>query len=763
MSKGKFSKSSGRDPGRDFRSPWSQDMDQTTELPDLSQPSSASADAGPIEDRDTDYKAIRETLSSMPEADFHNLTDEELAELAWLEDIPEFSHLELPRNPVTPAEVPQQTPAPESPFQESSEDQQIEEAFQQVVEKERGKVPKEGPSAFSQFLQAKKKSLIVTGCILLALVILGSALGILVPLVTDPYNRQILSGVTVAGVDLGGLSKADAEKKVEAQVLPVLAENDMVLTLPIKTVTLSAKDADIQLDVKGAVKAAYRYGRTGSKGQRDKDYRNSLTQTHAVDLVPYLRMNDSYVQGQLKTYTLENQSVFSPSSYALEGEQPPLIIEDFNENNTCQTLLLNLGTPDSEVHYETVKPQILAAYGKLSFALTITPEQTGALPEPLDLQKIQAEISLEPVDATMDPETFEVISGSYGYTFDLNAAQALLDEAHYGDTVRVPMEYVAPEVTDEDVLFADVLSEVETPHGKNENRNTNLRLACEAINGLILYPGDEFSYNETLGQRTEEKGYKPAPAYSGNRLIDSFGGGICQVSSTLYYSCLLADMEITDRINHGVLPTYIDPGMDATVSWGGPDYKFRNSSNFPIKILAETTEDKVIVKIMGTDDRDYYVKMEYSDSVTKAGTISQECAPGTCTDGAVLEGGHDGHFVKTYRCKYDKVTHELISREPEANSNYPAKPAVVASVPSAEPPAPVEPETPEPQDPEQPPAPPETEGSGQSGGGEPGGNSGGDSGSGEVPLPPVPDPVVPPENGTPPDENNAQPEPPADT
>ena len=110
--------------------------------------------------------------------------------------------------------------------------------------------------------------------------------------------------------------------------------------------------------------------------------------------------------------------------------------------------------------------------------------------------------------------------------------------------------------------------------GGTAARVSNVKLASAAFDGTVLNSGDLFSYNETVGQRTEAKGYKAAPAYVQGETVDEIGGGVCQPSSTLYYACLLANMEITERYAHRYIPAYITRGMDATVSWGGPDYKF---------------------------------------------------------------------------------------------------------------------------------------------------------------------------------------------
>ena len=251
------------------------------------------------------------------------------------------------------------------------------------------------------------------------------------------------------------------------------------------------------------------------------------------------------------------------------------------------------------------------------------------------------------MDDTLDMEKYEVIYGSYGYQFDTEAAQKLIQTADDGEEISIPMEFINPGISGDQVYFRDVLAYCETPHTTDENRNNNLRLACASIDGMILQPGDTFSYNETLGPRTKERGYLRAGAYSGWELVLSYGGGICQVSSTLYCATLYADLETVSRVNHGSRVGYMPAGLDATVSWYGPDFQFRNNTHFPVKIAAEVSDGHVKVTILGTDEKDYYIEMETEEA-----------------------WGSTVLYTKTYKCKYDKETGELISRELENRSNY---------------------------------------------------------------------------------------------
>ena len=187
----------------------------------------------------------------------------------------------------------------------------------------------------------------------------------------------------------------------------------------------------------------------------------------------------------------------------------------------------------------------------------------------------------------------------------------------------------------------------------NADRTTNLRLATNKINGYILRPGQEFSYNRVVGKRTIDAGYRAAPIYSGGKVVDDIGGGICQVSSTLYNAALLSDLQITSRSNHSFITSYADPGRDATVFYGAIDFKFKNTTKYPIKIVASTQNgiekisiyginvDKVITKVYTQRTSSKEPETKYEDNPElKAGKTK------------VVQGGSRGYTVNTYKETY---------------------------------------------------------------------------------------------------------------
>lgn len=175
---------------------------------------------------------------------------------------------------------------------------------------------------------------------------------------------------------------------------------------------------------------------------------------------------------------------------------------------------------------------------------------------------------------------------------------AALTADDFDAVIAAQVDTVAPEITEASAREQyKTVSTYSTKTTANSKRNTNIRLSCEAIDGTVLQPGEEFSFNDRVGQRTEAKGYQAATAYSNGETVQEIGGGICQTSTTLYNAVLRAGLKTTVRRSHTYEPSYVTPGLDATVSWGGPDYAFVNNSDTGIGIRASYSDQTVTISI----------------------------------------------------------------------------------------------------------------------------------------------------------------------
>ncbi len=215
---------------------------------------------------------------------------------------------------------------------------------------------------------------------------------------------------------------------------------------------------------------------------------------------------------------------------------------------------------------------------------------------------------IAPVDATASlnkaTHKMEYTSSSNGFTTDASKVSGtVIDQTKRLDDepVFVQGETVVPELTTQKLKENSVkIGECTTIAANNEARNTNINLMCEAVNGLTLQPGETLSINELVGERTEEKGFKKAPAImDGKRLVDDLGGGICQLSGTLYNAALLANMEIVERVRHSFPSAYLPIGLDSTLNWDDKDLKIKNTSEYPMYLSANFEGQEVKVEIFG--------------------------------------------------------------------------------------------------------------------------------------------------------------------
>ncbi len=354
---------------------------------------------------------------------------------------------------------------------------------------------------------------------------------------------------------------------------------------------------------------------------------------------------------------------------------------------------------------ESLRPLLsdIASYSQSGYTIPVTLETLPA--KDLTAQQLHDRLHGEMKNASYDAASGSIVPEQFGADFDVAAVQKAMDEAAPGETVSVPAVIEEPEVTASDLkmlLFRDVLGEARTHVSGSAGRIGNVKLSAKLINGIVLNSGDTFSYNDSVGKRTEARGFKPAPAYVKGETVDEVGGGICQTSSTLYLACLLSNMEITERYAHRYVPAYIDWGMDATVSWGGPDYKFTNNTLYPVKIVTEYSKGYLTIKLLGTNIDGIRVKMTNEVlSKTPWETVYQEdstMAPGS--PDVVKVTPYTGYKVKTYQTIYDK-NGSVIDSHFEAASDYKVRNKVVLQAPAAAPgsaPADLPADTPAPSD-----------------------------------------------------------------
>ena len=506
-----------------------------------------------------------------------------------------------------------------------------------------------------------KKPLIITGAVLAALI--AAYVGLCAYAASlDTFFR----GYTINGVDVGGLTVAQAEETLketlpdrEIQICDAAQPEE-----PLTTVTLS----DLGLDGDAILNTVI-VSDCFSSDQRDTFF-----------LTKGFRLLAGSFSGRWFRYDLSGGDSDAALDALLErlDRDPVDAAYELGEDS----LSVTKARDGRSIGKEDLRQALEHAEGspvRVELTFTVLPAET------LTIQEIYDATSGEMKNATYDAENDAIVPEQVGADFDTSAAQAALDAAEPGETVTIPAQVQLPTVTAEDleeVLFRDVLGEAQTKVGGTSARKSNVQLSAATINEYVLNAGETFSYNEAVGQRTAARGYKPAPAYVQGETVDEIGGGICQTSSTLYLACLRSNLEITERYAHRYIPSYIPAGMDATVSWGGPDYKFTNDTDYPIKIVTTYANSKLTVKILGTNIDGTYAKVtnEYI-STTPYEVVYEDdptLAPGT---EQVKTTPYTGYKYKTYRHVY-AADGTLISSAYEATSDYKSRNKVILRGPA---------------------------------------------------------------------------------
>ena len=491
-------------------------------------------------------------------------------------------------------------------------------------------------------------------------------------------NRPIEANVTVAGVAVQGMTKEEATDAVNEAFLLSHRGKQMVVKLGDETITLNSDLTNVQLNTEDLIKAVSKIS-------------TKYSQPEEFSLAGYVSVDKDAVMPVLQKATDKLQSTLLQTTYEVTGDAP----EAFDKPNeeSKQKITITMGTPGVSVNPERVYDAILSAYadGNFSFEYTFPVE----LPDAIDPEKLFSEVCVAPIDAVMNPETYEITNETYGFGFDIAAITQALESAKHGQVLEFEYAWLTPTVTKETLsasMFCDVLGDMSTTAGWSATRNKNLRLACEAINGTILMPGETFSFNKLVGATTKDKGYDVGHGYLDGEVAEVIGGGICQVASTLYVACVEADLKIVERYMHAYMPSYMGASTDATVYYPYLDYKFKNNTDRPIKVEAIASGATVTCKILGVDTRDYYVKFE-TVIVKKIPweTIYKEYAPDNeegYTDGQVLSKSSPYSSVesKSYRNKYDKETNKLISSKLENHETYDKRDKVVVKIVDPNPP-----------------------------------------------------------------------------
>ncbi|MBO6243214.1 MAG: VanW family protein [Clostridia bacterium] len=486
------------------------------------------------------------------------------------------------------------------------------------IDKKKEKKEKATIEEMKRELEKKRKKwikIVITSISIIIVLLLISTIFAII----NVDNEKIIEGVSISGIDVSRLTKKEATEKLEA-VYNDKKEKDIKLKYQDYEESLNPTLMEVNYEIEKAIDDALLIGRNGNIFTNNYEILFTLISHKKIDL--NMNLNEEVTKQSIDDIGVKLPGIVEESSYSVEGDE--LIITKGKEG-----ILI-----DGEGLLQKVKNYLNNSESKEEI---IEIPVITKKPEEIDIDKIHNEIYKEVKDAYYTKEPFAVYPEVEGVDFDVEAAKEILKEEK--EEYIIQLKITKPKITLAQIgeeAFHDKLSTFTTRYDPSDvDRTTNLKIACQKINGKVILSGDTFSYNSTLGARTVEAGYKNGKIYSNGQVVDGIGGGICQISSTLYNAVLMANLEIVERRNHQFVTSYLPAGRDATVVYGLTDFKFKNTRKYPVRLVASCQNGIATISVYGIKEETEYT---FTFNTKTISTIPMETK---YIDDATLEEGKE--------------------------------------------------------------------------------------------------------------------------
>lgn len=441
---------------------------------------------------------------------------------------------------------------------------------------------------------------VLTVLLLLILVILVVIIFSTIFSLMNANNKNIIQGVYINNIDVSNLSENEAMELLE-QKLNDNEKNYIIVKYNNYTRNIKLQDINGKFNIKDAVNNAYNIGK--DKDIIQNNYKILSTMIFKNKIEANFTYDEELLQKMIDEISLEIPGMAINSSYIIDGDN----------------LIIKNSTEGLQIQESTFTKDLIKAFSSDTKEFEIKTEQCNR--KEIDIEKIYKEVYKKPINAyyTTNPHEIHKEESGVDFAITLQEAKNILSENK--EEYIIPLKKIQPQIKVSDLdanAFPDLLSTFTTKYGTGDvNRNINIALAAKSINSVVLMPGETFSYNDLIGECSTKTGYKAATIYMNGELSTGIGGGICQVSTTLYNTVLRANLEIVERRNHSLGVTYVPSGQDAMVSIGTQDFKFKNNREYPIKVVAYVGTGSVTCQIYGLkQDTEYEVKL-YSRTISK--------------------------------------------------------------------------------------------------------------------------------------------------
>lgn len=506
----------------------------------------------------------------------------------------------------------------------------------------------------------KSKVWIIVSVIILLLIILMLILSTIFAIINSRTNK-IVKGIYIENVDVSNITEEEA-KNILTELSDKTKQNEILFKYKEIETPITYEALEVNFDIDSAIKEAYSLGRSGNIFQNNFEILKTWINGKKVKL--NFNIDEDVIKQVCENINNTSVDAVVEPSYYVENEK--LIITSgkkgikVKEDELLQTIR------------DTIKIN-----GDSSVIIDVKVDEVE--PSAIDLEKIRSEIYKEVKDAYYTTNPFTIYPEVNGVDFDIENAKTIISEPK--EQYEIPLIITKANKTVQEIgteAFPDLLATFSTNYNAGDtNRTTNLKLSAGKINGTVLLPGDEFSYNKVVGERTIEAGYKMAATFSGGKVVDGLGGGICQISSTLYDAVVMANLDVTVRRNHQFVTSYLPGGKDATVVWGSQDFKFVNSRKYPVRITATVSGGVATVQVWGVKEEvEYDITIETKKTATIPYT-TQYVKDSTLPKGTqkVVQNGNNGSKYEAY--KVMRLNGEVVSRTLLSKDTYNAKNKIV--------------------------------------------------------------------------------------
>ena len=479
--------------------------------------------------------------------------------------------------------------------------------------------------------------------------------------ITNINNANITKGVKIEGIDVSGLTREQAKEKLES-IYSEKKKKDITLKYEDFETTIAPETLETNYNIEKATNEAILVGKSG----------NIITNNYGIFFALIGRKN-------IKVETTINEEQTKQAIEDIQTNLPETIEEpDYYIEN--DKLIITPGKEGLKILTDKLLTEIKEQQKNINTNQeTIEIPAEKAWPSKVDIDKIHQDIYKKVQDAYITKDPVEVHPEVIGKDFNIEDAKKILEENK--EQYEIPLQITNPQVTLSNLgseAFPEKISAYSTRYdGGDKDRSTNLEIACKKIDEKIVLPGETFSYNKTLGARTTQAGYKTAKVYENGAVVNGVGGGICQISSTLYNAALKANMQIVERRNHQFITSYVPEGRDATVAYGVTDFKFKNTRKYAIKIKASASNGVATISIYGIKENSEYNITFETKTISTIPFTEKYIEDNTIAEGTeqIKQNGANGCVTETYIIK--SLNGQVVSKDLLSKDTYSAMQRII--------------------------------------------------------------------------------------